>query len=93
MQKGMGVWAPWVLLLTFDDSAKLDVKACAASEIERREQGAMRAMLERLCTEGQAAQCVALAQVRGAAGDVEGAAKARAQACALGLATACPAPK
>ncbi|MDX2015991.1 MAG: hypothetical protein SFW67_37700 [Myxococcaceae bacterium] len=89
MQKGLGVWSPSVLRLTFDDGAKLDVKACAAAEIQRRGQGAMTATLERLCAEGQADQCVALAQLRGGAGDVEGAAKARAQACALGLANAC----
>ncbi|MCU0697196.1 MAG: hypothetical protein MUC96_11750 [Myxococcaceae bacterium] len=90
MQKGLGVWSPSVLRLTFDDGTKLDVKACAASEIQRRGQGALNAALERRCTEGQADQCLVLAQLRGATGDVEGAAKARAQACALGLSTACP---
>lgn len=89
MQKGLGVWSPSVLRLTFDDGTKLDVKACAASEIQRRGQGALNAALERRCAEGEADQCLVLAQFRGATGDVEEAAKARAQACALGLTSAC----
>jgi hypothetical protein len=92
LSKGLGVWTPSVLLLSFDDGAKLDVKACAAERIQQRGAEATRSTLERRCMEGQAELCQALAQLRGAAGDVEGAAKARAQACALGLKSACPAP-
>ncbi len=92
LQKALGVWSPSVLRLTFEDDSRLDVKACAADAILKRGQGAMLATFERLCAEGQADQCLALAQVKGALGDVEGAAKARQQACALGLKPACPAP-
>jgi hypothetical protein len=92
MQKGLGVWSPSVLRLTFDDDSRLDVKACAADAIAKRGQGALLATLERRCAEGQADQCLALGQVKGAVGDGEGAAKARQQACALGLSSACPPP-
>lgn len=92
LSKGGGVWQSSKLVLTFPDGAKLDVKACTQSLEQQRGEDATRTLLERQCAEGQAAVCQALAQWLSLHGDAAGAAKAKQQACALGLASACAAP-
>jgi hypothetical protein len=78
--------------LTFEDDSRLDVKACAADAITKRGQGTKLATLARLCAEGQADKVWRSRRSRAVRAMVEGAAKARQQACSLGLRPACPAP-
>ncbi|MEW6429864.1 MAG: hypothetical protein AB1730_00025 [Myxococcota bacterium] len=89
MSKFGGSWRSSVLVLTFPDGAKLDVKACTQPLEQRRAEDAMRNLLEQQCQQGQAAMCDALSVWLSEQGDAEGAAKAKQQACALGLTSAC----
>lgn len=89
LSKGGGAWHPRVLVLTWPDGAKLDVQACTQALQVERGAAAMRRLLSEACARGVASQCATLASVLAASGDEAGAAAARAQACQLGLQTAC----
>lgn len=93
VSKSGGSWHSSILVLTFPDGSKLDVKACTQPLEQERGDDAMRKILEQQCAQGQAAMCQALGLWLTSHGDAAGAAKANQQACALGLASACaPAP-
>lgn len=89
VSKSGGSWHSSVLVLSFPDGTKLDVKACTQPLEQQRGNDAMLKILEQQCQQGQAAMCEALAAWLSAHGDAAGAAKAKQQACALGLTSAC----
>jgi hypothetical protein len=89
LSKGGGQWRSSVLVLTFADGTKLDVKACTQSLEQQRGQRASEKLLEAGCAQGQASVCEALGLWRKTQGDEAGAAEARRRACELGLSSAC----
>lgn len=89
MSKGGGQWLASVLVLTFSDGSKLDVKACTASLEEKKGAEGMSNVLNAQCEQGQAAMCHALGLMHQARGDFASANEALAKACKLGLASDC----
>lgn len=89
MSKGGGVWQASVLVLTFPDGSKLDVKACTAGLEQKRGAEGINNLLTRGCEDGRAEMCASLSAMLEAQGDEAAAAAAKQQACKLGLASAC----
>jgi hypothetical protein len=89
MSKGGGVWHASVLVLTFPDGSKLDVKACTAGLEQQRGAQGLNNLLTQGCDEGRADLCLSLSMTLSAQGDEAGAKAAKQKACKLGLASAC----
>lgn len=89
LSKSNGQWSPSVLVLTFPDEKKVDVKACTRELLEKRQTEAGLALFRTQCAAGRADLCLALAQMAKAKGNTEEATRFFRQACELGAAEAC----
>ena len=89
LSKQNGQWVPSVLVLTFPDEKKIDVKACTRELLEKRQLEAGLATFRAQCAAGQADMCLTLARLAKASGNAEEATRFFRQACELGAAEAC----
>lgn len=89
LTKGAGLWSPSVMVLTFDDGKKLDVKACTQSLVTARQTDAGLKLFAQQCEQGRADICRALSQIAQAKGDVAGSEAWAKKACDLGAKDAC----
>lgn len=89
LSKGAGLWSPSVMVLTFDDGKKLDLKACTQSLVAARQAEAGQRLFIEQCEQGRADICLALSQLAQAKGDVAAATAWAKKACDLGARAAC----
>ncbi|MDP3500856.1 MAG: hypothetical protein Q8S33_11005 [Myxococcales bacterium] len=89
LSKQNGQWAPAVLVLTFPDEKKVDVKACTSELLAKRQSEAGLATFRAQCAAGQADMCLTLGHLAKASGNAEEATRFFRQACELGAAAAC----
>lgn len=89
LSKSNGQWSPSVLVLTFPDEKKVDVKACTRELLEKRQTEAGLELFRAQCAAGRADLCLALAQMAKAKGNTDEAERFFRQACELGAAEAC----
>jgi hypothetical protein len=89
LSKSGSTWQSSVLVLTFADGAKVDVKACTQSLEQQRGETATSQLLEKGCAAGRADLCHALSEWHRARGDSPAATAAKQRACELGLQSDC----
>lgn len=89
LSKGAGLWSPSVMVLTFDDGKKLDVKACTKELVEAKQAEAGQKLFVEQCEQGRADICLALSHIAQAKGDAAAATSWAKKACELGAREAC----
>ena len=89
LSKGAGLWSPSVMVLTFEDGKKLDVKACTKALVEAKQSEAGQRLFIEQCEQGRADICLALSHIAQAKGDAAAATSWAKKACELGAHEAC----